>query len=362
MIKQVLSLRAPILFLSALHGASLATPLEAGAQGVWSGTLGNSPIVACFDARSDDGQRHGSYYYVRYLAPIALTPQTVEGEWAEGADARWSLSSPQRNHLEGAWRSSDGRKDLPVRLTRLPGTSAMQACGSDAYNLPLEQAALKVKVGSVRYLGKKRYRPVSIAGVQLVELIDAAPGIAAINRQLRAELPGDDAAQRQQLRELVRTEGRYVFDTVTAEPVEWTDRSVTIRLHRDFAGAGASGAEDGSRTWNVVSGGEIDPWRWFGVGSDRSADLPLPVVGRTGVLPANLKDYLMKAAHAGGDCRALYDESSAAGIQVSEVGIEFLLGDTLRPECMQTVFVSPEAIQPFLNERGKAELRWLTKK
>jgi uncharacterized protein len=353
---------AQFFFIVALHGVSSATPLDAGVQGVWSGTIGSSAVVACFDARSDDGQRHGSYYYVRYLAPIALTPRTVEGEWAEGADARWTLSSPEQDRLEGAWRSSDGRKELPVRLTRLPGTSATQACGSDTYNLPLEHEALKMKVGQVRYLGQRRYRPVSIAGVQLVELIDAAPGIAAINRQLRAELPGDDEARRRQLRELVRTQGRYSFDTVTSEPVEWTDRSVTIRLHRDFAGAGASGSEDGSRTWNAVSGREIDPWRWFGVASDRSADLPLPVVSRTGLLPAKLKDYLVQAAHAGGDCSALYDESSAADIHVSEAGVEFLLGDTLLPECMRTVLVSPEAVQPFLNGRGKAELRWLTKK
>lgn len=105
---------------------------------------------------------------------------------------------------------------LPVRLTRLPVTSATQACGSDTYNLPLEHEALKMKVGPVRFLGQRRYRPVSIAGVQLVELIDAAPGIAAINRQLRAELPGDDEARRRQLRELVWTQGQLTRDRSVA--------------------------------------------------------------------------------------------------------------------------------------------------
>jgi hypothetical protein len=354
-----------VFFLFALHGASLAMPLETGPQGVWSGTLGTNEIVACFDTRSDDGKLNGSYYYVRSLDPIALTRQAGKGAWAEGTNARWVLTLVEDNRLEGVWRRSDDRKELSVRLSRLPGTNANQACGSDAYNLPLEKEALSMKVWPVQHLGQKGYRPISIAGVQLIELIGEAPGIAAINRQLRAELPGADGADkalRQQLRDLVKTQGRYVFDTVSAEPIEWTDRWVTIRLHREFAGEGAAWTENGFRTWDVVSGAEINPWRWLGVASDRGADLPLPMVSRTGVLPAKLKRYLMKAAHVGADCRAVFDASPAAGIHLGEAGVEFLLGDTFRPECMQNVLVAPEAMQPFLNAEGKAGIRWLTKK
>jgi hypothetical protein len=357
--------RLLIVFIAALHGWGSATPLGTSPQGVWSGTLGNNEVVACFDQRSENEGPHGSYYYARYSRPISLTPQASKGEWAEGPDARWILSSIDDSHFKGVWRRSDGHKDLPVHLSRLSDTSASQGCGSDAYNLPLEREALQVAIGPIKYFGQKRYRPISIAGVQLIELIDKAPGIAAINRQLRAELPGGDGdveALREQLRELVKTQGRYVFDTVSAEPTEWNDRLVTIQLHRDFAGEGAAGAENGFRTWNVVSGAEIDPWRWFGGASERNADLPLPVIARTGVLPVKLKSYLLKVAHVGSECRAVYDESSVAGIHVSEIGIEFLLGDAFHPECMQNVLVSPEAMQPFLNTEGKSGTRWLTKR
>lgn len=365
MIKPSIFPRLSIFFIAVLHGWGSATPLETAPLGVWTGTLGNNEIVACFDERSENGGLYGSYYYARYLRPISLTPQAGKAEWTEGADASWALTSIDDTQLKGVWRRSDGRKELPVHLSRLSGTSASQACGSDAYNLPLEKEALHVTLGPIKYFGQKRYRPISIAGIQLIELIDKAPGIAAINRQLRAELPdgeGDAKVLREQLRELVRTQGHYVFDTVSVEPTEWTDRSVTIQLHRDFAGEGAAGAENGFRTWNVVSGAEIDPWRWLGVASERSADLPLPVISRTGTLPVKLKSYLMKVARVGSECRAVYDESSAAGIHLSEIGIEFLLGDTFHPECMQNVLVSPEAMQPFLNAEGKSGIRWLTKR
>ncbi|WP_157202006.1 hypothetical protein [Massilia sp. Root335] len=365
MIKPRIFSRLLIVFIAALHGLGSATPLGTSPQGLWTGTLGNNEIVACFDRRGENERPHGSYYYARYLRPISLTPQAGKGEWTEGPDASWILTSIDDTQLNGVWRRSDGHGDLPVHLSRLSGTSARHGCGSDLYNLPLEREALRVAIGPIKYFGQKRYRPISIAGVQLIELVDKGLGIAAINRQLRAELPGGDGdvrALREQLRELVKTQGRYVFDTVSAEPIEWNDRLVTIQLHRDFAGEGAAGAENGFRTWNVVSGAEIDPWRWLGGASGRSADLSLPVIRRTGVLSAKLKSYLMKVAHVGSECRAVYDESSVAGIHVSEIGVEFLLGNTFHPECMQNVLVSPEAMQPFLNTEGKSGFRWLTKR
>jgi hypothetical protein len=68
---------------------------------------------------------------------------------------------------------------------------------------------------------------------------------------------------------------------------------------------------------------------------------------RTGVAPAKLNSYPAKAVHVDGDCRTVYDELSAAGIQLGDDGIDFLFGTHSNPGSMQAVFVSPRRYSGF---------------
>jgi hypothetical protein len=64
-------------------------------------------------------------------------------------------------------------------------------------------------------------------------------------------------------------------------------------------------------------------------------------------VPVKPKIYPMKAVHVDGDCRTVYDEFSAAGIQLGDDGIEFLFGTHSNLRSMQTVFVSPRRFSGF---------------
>jgi hypothetical protein len=197
----------------------------------------------------------------------------------------------------------------------------------------------------------------------LLTTTDNAPGIASINRQLRGALHGDAASAdflRTRLRDSIRSYGYYLFNSVTASPVEWNERWITIEIHSQSADEGASGSETGYRTWDVQTGREIDPRKWLGVKMFRDEDKTFPLVRRAGALPDGLKRFLLKTAKVDEACRTVYGDVVEARLEVSQVGISFTLGDTFHPECMQDVLLTFAQLQPFLNEEGKAALRAMT--
>jgi hypothetical protein len=195
--------------------------------------------------------------------------------------------------------------------------------------------------------------------MQTVELIDNTPAVVAINRQLRSELSrytADAVSIRTQLRESMQANGFYIYDIVTASPVEWNEKLVTISMHRQFGGTGASGVEYGHRTWNARAGREIDPRRWLGVSRDLDDARAFPPVGRSGTLPENLTRYLMKSAKIDKQCRAVFGKSVEAGLEFRQDGIEFSIGNSFTPECIQSVSLTFAQLRPFLNAEGKSAL------
>jgi hypothetical protein len=227
---------------------------------------------------------------------------------------------------------------------------------------PVWGQVLTLAAGKTERLGERRYRPITLAGVQLVELIDASPGAVAINRQLRAELAlsaADEAATRDQVRDSIRSLGVVALDTVSASVIEWDERRLTLELHREFAGQGAAGVDSGYRCWDVRSGREIDPWTWFGLKSGAGRDEGPVRVDRSAVMTDALRRVVLKAASNVKECREVYGSPLSARIWASAAGIAFAIGDTMRPECLQSVTVPLAAARPLMTAAGREESRRL---
>jgi hypothetical protein len=347
-----------------LPGCAAASQQDMAVTGVWSGAIGTSRITACFGKRSEDGRIVRSFYDVRDLGPIVLEAQSSDGKWIEhGTDGPnvWTIASLDDAGLTGTWRKRSGMDEMPILLHRVPGAGNDNACGGEVYNAPLEAKFFKLVIGPVTSMSpEKRYRKISSAGMQTVELIDSSPAIASVNRQLRGELSlytADAGSIRTQLRESMQSNGFYIYDITTTSPVAWNERWITMSMHRQFGGTGASGADSGYRTWDARTGREIDPRKWLGVNSDLDEARAFPPVGRTGVLPERLRRYLLRSAKIDKKCRAVFSESVEAGLKLSQDGIEFKIGDSYNPECMQGVFLTFAQLQPFLNGEGRAALR-----
>jgi hypothetical protein len=122
----------------ALLLASLATPARAAGaiDGVWRGTLGTQPVVACFFGD------YGNYYYEKHRQGIELSLDADAGRFAEGlaegeASGYWRVAV-EGGELQGEWQSpKKSGKPLPIRARRvaLPDPT-VSSCGSEAFNAP----------------------------------------------------------------------------------------------------------------------------------------------------------------------------------------------------------------------------------
>ncbi|RZI97759.1 MAG: hypothetical protein EOO54_29470, partial [Haliea sp.] len=160
---------------AALSGASLlaATALAQGTppRGVWEGTLGEQPVVACFNGE-DFG---GSYYYLKFLRPIQLAQNNNRGAWhEEGRSGSWQLNRPQGNRMTGTWLPpKKGSASLPLALTLIDGGGENLACGSDAYNARIEQA-LEIQPGKPQKMGDHRWRKLHFGEQETIEILQAS--------------------------------------------------------------------------------------------------------------------------------------------------------------------------------------------
>lgn len=193
-----LSLLCALLAFLAGAGAVQAQEQERNArpdwEGVWEGTIGSYPVVACFDERYDgDGQ--GSYYYLSQLKPIRLRSQAPMQAWTEGdgegdtgSDAvpGWEIAKVTPDALFGMWRA--GERNLAIALTRIPADARDYDghCSSLAYFAPRLAPAEFGRdarlLNGFHFVAQRYAPPEHFAGViiQGFSFIQEQPGDAAI--------------------------------------------------------------------------------------------------------------------------------------------------------------------------------------
>ncbi|MDO9404661.1 MAG: hypothetical protein Q7T87_11580 [Polaromonas sp.] len=250
-------------------------------RGVWEGTLGDRPIIACFNGE-DFG---GSYYYTKFLRPIQLAQNNNRGPWhEEGRSGSWQLNKPEGQRMTGTWLPpKKGSASLPLDLTLVAGGGENLACGSDAYNTRIE-APLEITPGKPQKLGEHRWRKLHFGEQETVEIMQAGQVEQKINQQLRRVI--DTRQERvsafyQTRRKFLSLSGVMGKNDLTAEPVYWSSQWISVRFHRWMAEGGEGAISTGISTWDLTTGAEVDLWTWFG-GRSRSADVfsrgsePLP--------------------------------------------------------------------------------------
>jgi hypothetical protein len=129
-----------------LGGASMPAPAADAIDGVWRGTLGTQPVVACFFGE------YGNYYYEKHRHGIELSRDADARRYAEGlaqgeATGYWRVAV-EAGELRGEWQPpKPAGKPQPIRAKRvaLPDP-AVASCGSEAFNAPrLENLSLSSK-------------------------------------------------------------------------------------------------------------------------------------------------------------------------------------------------------------------------
>jgi hypothetical protein len=276
-----------IFSLSSLILLTAAMGVNATPQGVWKGTLGKAAIVACFNKEGAGG----SYYYVRYLAPLALYYRAENDRWYEppqraypGKSDKWQLEAPRDGSLHGSWTAADGKRSSPVTLSLVDGSDDPRACARDSYAKALDDALSVVADKRITF-GKHAYRVLSFAGSQTMQILDGGHVASGINGRLLSELdrsPEAAAAYIATRRSALGDHGTAGEDELLTEPVYWANG--WFQNYRWADGLGRRGISWSYGTWNLATGKPVDPWDWF-----ESSDAAARHRRESGVTPLTTK-------------------------------------------------------------------------
>lgn len=135
-------MRFIVLYLTCFYSLAIGASPPA-LKGVWEGTVGAKPVMACFNADFPSG----SYYYKQFLRPIQLTTKDNDKNWhEEGETGIWELATPINEVMGGRWRSPKTKVSLPIKLRLVGGANVEKSCALRAYSAAIEQPP-KIETG-----------------------------------------------------------------------------------------------------------------------------------------------------------------------------------------------------------------------
>ena len=353
------------LTLAAAGAASTPAPAT-GITGVWEGTVGTAPVVACFQEGEQFGGR-GSYYYRKYLTPIGLwQSENGSADWEENGEVEgvvWTIISLDGDTLTARW--SDGKKSVPIRLKRRVWTEGGEGfsgpCASAEFNAPRGFTPVitseKAEKAGFSYRILTWQPPAHFADNQIVtfEFDVAEPGDVAINQELRSHLP-NGSVNDGFMECMVGSLGHLGSDGNTFETY------LPAFANRRFLSVDASGSsycgEAHPAHWAMLqvfdrqTGQEIDPSQhWFvetGFAESEYGDIWL-------MQPA-LREIVMKhySADQEQECREAVGAEEYWGVGLVEGGLGFIpsVAHAMTP-CQETVVVGWDEVEPFLSDEGR---------
>jgi hypothetical protein len=374
--KQELNMRFVVLFFVVLFSSCQAPAAELKWAGVWSGTIGNAPVMVCLNHR-DYGEQ-GAYYYKKYLEIITLKDlKPADGKlaglyWMEGFDeakapesSQWQLTQVDGSNLTGTWTPGSGRavKPLPIKLSLvLRQADEFGVCDSAAFNAlratPITLTRTPAKQDGVVYtkiianLGKH-----FDASIETFELAGNSPAIKAVNADLRREIPADPAKGNyfECITGALNNNGSDGDYSVAIAPILISRNYMVSEDDRgDYCGGAHPNSSTDWKNWDLRSGKEINLWDWFSAQaiSQKKEDGYNVVT----IEPALRKvlDKRWRLAERENDCDAIGRDYEYWSLYLMRTGIGFApsVPHALIP-CADSIDFTFAEITPLLSPAGK---------
>lgn len=351
----------------------LMAPLAAAAHdGVWQGTIGALPIIACLE--TVEGEVDGRYYYLRHLLPIVVrssdtkkgsAPRLIEhAARASQSSAAWTLLPPAGSVMTGAWQSNG--KALAIKLARVPLKKGEQhdgACNSAAFHRPREQPgkirSAAAQLGRISYQSLKLDMGRHMSGdLVSFQLNGNAPATERINAGLRQALLAEQA-------NVFLCEQNAIASALPSADFLSHTKPVLITAHwlvaesymSSSCGSARPNYDTAFATWSLADGARVDPWSWFATtGKFAQVERTMPA---SRIAPA-LNDILRRAWREDPDQEPECKEAIAPGaidwmLRPTPAGMAFTPSLThLSHECANDVLIPYRELVPLMNATGKA--------
>lgn len=315
-------------------------------KGVWEGTVGTKPVMACFNADFPSG----SYYYKQFLKPIQLTTNGIDKNWhEEGATGIWELATPFNGVMGGRWRSPKTKVSRAIELRLVGGADVEKACALRSYNAAIEKPP-KIETGKyIKFSPNRSYRKMRFAGQETIELAGPDPATARINHLLKLDTSKTAIdGYFEQRREFLGRVGMPAVDEVDVKPEYWDANFITVDFYTWTAGEGRNGISNTYRTWNVVTGEEVELREWLGVKSGEAK------------LPPKLYQYLFKGMEPSPECRDGYRGQGEFTLQLKETGLN-VYEESWGSGCEEDFTIPYAKLLPFLSPKGKLAVKSILK-
>jgi len=277
------SLLVCIMLLTCEAGASASGSDKAPPEnGIWTGAIGDSKVMACF--MRDDDPAHvnqSAYFYLRHSKLISLIPDPAKKTlWFEGnikdPTGIWTIKV-QGDQITGNWSNLAKTRILPISLTRFKSISSdnVSNCSPDlgvfdpvVYS---QVAAEKVLFGGEQTVSGGRYRVLSVldGAVKSIELLGEGEAITELNTLLANELRASMSAyygcptdgERDTRRRGKREKPEYYS---SIEPLFWNKQWISFVARTSGDCGGAHPFSDYSySTWNLSTGKKHNLWEWI---------------------------------------------------------------------------------------------------
>lgn len=376
--------RLAALLLALIASPALAQEDDIPARyGVWQGTIGSYPVVACLGR--DRYNQVGAYYYLSRLAPIALKGNQSD-HWEEEvsyqeSSASWDSLKVEDDRLSGKW--NDGKRSLAIALVRqdwVPDETFGEPCTSAAFLGPRAGGdSVGESDGSIdgQSFRRRTYVPAahfSSVGVASFQLLPTRPGDELINAELAKDLPDGTAGSDLMLCmgwaiEAHGTDGDYWF---SSEPILMTRRWLaTFDRFDQYCGGPHPNTWLDYRLFDRQTGEKVELFNWLNADAVTREAYDLD----SGGVYFTVNDTLRKRILARWPADELPENPSEEDLQANSECMEIVAtqefwsvglvqeGLLFAPQlarvvmaCGATVTVPWADLEPYLSDEGRAGL------
>lgn len=350
--------------------------------GVWSGTIGDLPIMACM--QHSEYQNAAAYYYRKHMKIITLTSPLAEPsateipQWFEGPNREdaakspiWKLSVTDANTLTGTWSATPDKaaKSLPVTLKRVATDAEGRIlCASVEFNgpriTPMKITRKPAKKDGVSYtditadVGKQF--DVSIG---TFALLGNSAAVQKINAALGKEISGDPL--KSNYLDCVTgalsshgADGDYAIGLVP--DLIMRKYMVSKESYANYCGGAHPNYTINWRNWDLRTGNVINLMDWLNA---KAVVQTKQGQGENAYMDIAIQPYLRKllkakwAPIAEPECIDVIDDQDYWTLYLTKTGISFYpdLAHALTA-CEADINFSFSELTPLLNAAGK---RWI---
>jgi hypothetical protein len=267
-----------IVLVSSLTASAMVSDKAYPENGVWTGTIGDRKVMACFMRDYNPAHTNQSaYFYLRYSKLISLVPDPDSNAlWLEGDSKSpsgiWKINV-QHDRITGNWSNFAKTKTLPILLNRFKSISSdhSSSCSPESSVFGPDAYSEKIAFGEGKTLNGRSYRVlVALRGaVKTVELIGENETITVLNTLLANELRVGVRAYYE-----CPTNGESYSGTSakqewpdyysSIEPLFWNKQWISFVARTSGDCGGAHPFSDYSySTWNLSTGKELNLWEWI---------------------------------------------------------------------------------------------------